>query len=382
MRTSMRVKQFLAPALLTLAVMGLGTGCAAAKNAASGSCDASLTAKFDAFKGAVSALSTAEASITSSVALACVNIAKDLNPTATLPTVTAGQAVSDTDTKTACDAASAAITKAKADGGLTVTLAYSAPECTVDESAQVNCSAECNASASCTAPDIKTACEAGHLSGGCDGTCSGTCSVAVDASATCSGTCNGTCEGTCNGQTGTAGNGVACNGTCSAGCKGNCEATASADAKCTGSCKGSCTVDFTAPKCDVAITPPKCDAAADCNAGCSGSASLNATCSKPQVSVVITGGASATLQTTLTNNLPAILQVAAQGQLAATSVATLGTTALNVATAFGTEAGCAITYGADFATKLTAAATASVNVQASFSASASVSGSASGSSSH
>lgn len=387
MRTSMRVKQILAPTFLTLAVLGLGTGCSDAAKALGGECGSgdagvSLTAKFDAFKGAVDALGTAEASITSKVALACVNIAKDLDPTADVPTVTAGQKVSEADTKKACDAASAAIVKVKADGNLTVTLAYSAPVCTVDAKAQVDCNANCNVSASCTAPDIKTACEPGHLSGGCSGACEGTCTANVEASATCSGTCNGTCEGTCNGQAGTAGNGVACNGTCSAGCKGTCEATASADVKCEGSCKGSCDVAFTAPKCDVAITPPKCDAAADCNAGCNGSASLKATCTKPEVSVVIAGGASATLETTLKTNLPAILEVAAQAKLAADSVATLGTTAISLVGAFTAEAGCAVKYGADFATKLTAAATASVNVQASFSASASVSGSASGSTSH
>src|SRR5512142_1403365 len=104
MRTSMRIKHFLAPTLLTLAAMGLGTGCSDAAKALAGECGsgdagASLSAKFDAFSDAVTALTSVEGKITSSVAAACVGIAKDLGSTATLPTVTAGTTVSDTDTK-------------------------------------------------------------------------------------------------------------------------------------------------------------------------------------------------------------------------------------------------------------------------------------------
>ena len=269
MRKSMRVKHFVAPALLTLAAMGLGTGCSSAKNALAGNCGtgdagASLTAKFDAFKAAVTDLNDVQGTITSKVAIACVNIAKGLDSTtnASLPTYTDGQVVSSTDTDTACKAASAAITKIKANGAVTIAVVASAPSCTVDASAQVDCSAKCNVSASCTPPTVEASCSPANLSGTCSATCSGSCTVEAKVAATCDGTCNGTCEGTCNGQTGTAGNGVACNGTCSAGCKGECKAAAGATASCTGTCSGGCSVKYTAPKCDVLLrrlrlaTPP------------------------------------------------------------------------------------------------------------------------------
>ncbi len=135
MRKSMRIKHFVAPALLTLAAMGLGTGCSSAKNALAGATNcgtgdagASLTAKFDAFKAAVTDLNDVQGTITSKVAIACVNIAKGLDSTtnASLPTYTDGQVVSSTDTKTACDAATAAITKIKANGAVTIAVVASA----------------------------------------------------------------------------------------------------------------------------------------------------------------------------------------------------------------------------------------------------------------
>jgi hypothetical protein len=383
MRTSMRVKHFLAPTLLTLAAMSLGTGCSEAKKLAGGECGSgdaglSLNAKFEAFSGAVNALTSVEGRITSSVAMACRNIAKDLGaPDADLPTVTAGQTVSEADTKKACNLASSLIATAKA--GATVQIVASLPKCEVDASAQLECNADCNVSASCTPPTLETACQPGHLSGGCSGSCEGTCTVQASATAACTGTCNGKCEGTCAGQTGTAGNEVACNGTCEGTCKGECTAEISGSATCTGECKGSCTAEFTAPKCDVKMTPPACEAAADCNAGCDGSASLKASCTPPSVTVVVTGTADTKLQDTLKANLPALLEIKAQAELAGQAVVNLGETAGEVASAFTAEVGCAVKYGADFATKLTAAASASVNVQASFSASASVSGSASSS---
>ncbi len=382
MRTSMRVKHFLAPTLLTLAAMGLSTGCSDAAKALAGECGsgdagASLSAKFDSFSAAVTALTSVEGKITSSVAGACVKIAQDLGSTADLPTVTDGQTVSDADTKKACDAAVAAIGTAKA--GATITVTYSAPACEVDASAQLDCNAKCNVSADCTPPTLEGACEPGHLSGQCSGSCEGSCTAQLTAAATCSGTCNGTCEGTCNGQTGTAGSGVACNGTCEGSCKGECTAEVTGSATCSGECKGSCSVDFQAPKCDVKMTPPSCEAAADCNAGCDGSASLKASCTPPAVTVVVTGTADTKLADTLKANLPALLQIKAQGELAGQAVVDLGTRAVSVASALTAEAGCVAKYGADFAGKLTASAQASVNVQASFSASASVSGSASSS---
>ncbi len=383
MRTSMRVKHFLAPTLLTLAAMSLGTGCSDAAKALAGECGsgdagATLTAKFDAFSAAVTALTEVEGRITSSVALACIGIAKDLGANqADLPSVTAGQTVAKEDTDKACNLAAQLIGTAKANA--TVEIVYSAPSCEVDAKAQLDCSADCNVSAGCTAPTLEASCEAGKLSGQCSGSCEGSCTAQLTAAAACEGTCNGTCEGNCNGQAGTAGNGVACNGTCDGNCKGECTAEISGSATCSGSCKGECSVEFQAPKCDAKLEPPECSAAADCNAGCDGSASLKATCTPPIVTVKVTGAADATLENTLKANLPALLQIKAQGELAGQAVVDLGARAAGVATALTAEAGCVAKYGADFAAKIQASAQASVNVQASFSASASVSGSASSS---
>jgi hypothetical protein len=95
----------------------------------------------------------------------------------------------------------------------------------------------------------------------------------------------------------------------------------------------------------------------------------------------VSGSASATLKTTLETNLPVLVQVAGQAQVALTAVEGIATGMGNV-TASLTSAGVAcagelVTFGG----QVTTAVAASLNVQASFSASVSVSGSATGSTS-
>jgi len=387
MTKSMRVKHFVAPALLTLAALGLGSGCSSAKNALGGdSCgkgDSGLNVSMHAMSTAVADLQALEADVTGSVALACASIAKDLGSATADPTkFKAGTKASSDDINTACNDAKAQLNTAlTAAGSGAVTVSVIAPSCEVDVSAQLDCQANCNAEVNCTAPDVTAQCDPGHLSGSCDATCTGSCTVTGTAAASCTGTCEGTCSGNCTGQaasgtgTATTANGQ-CNGTCDGTCQGSCKATASATAKCDGSCSGSCSVAIKAPSCDVALTPPKCDAAANCNAGCDGSASAKMVCTKPSVSVTVTGTASASLKTTLETNLPLLVQVAAKGKVAATSIAAIATTAVDVGGQLTAQGAACLSAAASFAGQVTAAASSSVNVSASFSASASVSGSA------
>jgi len=392
MMKSMRVKHFVAPTLLTLAALGLGSGCSSAKNALGGgtcgSADSGLNASIEVFGKAVADLQAVETEVTGSVALACANIAKDLGSTTVDPSkYSAGSKASKDDVDAACNEAKAKLSAAlTAAGSGAVTVNVVAPSCKVDASAQLNCQAKCNAEVHCEAPDLKAQCDPGHLSGGCTGSCTGSCTVEASASAACTGTCEGTCNGNCTGQA-SSGTGQAttangsCNGTCDGTCQGKCTAEISGSATCSGSCTGSCDVEFTAPTCNIALKPPSCTAAADCNGGCDSSASVKAVCTKPSVSVTLTGSASATLKTTLETNLPALVQVAAKAKLAATAVEGIATGAADVLAGMKAEGASCLSAAASFAGNASAAASSSVNVSASFSASASVSGTATGSSS-
>lgn len=373
MRISM--KHFVAPTLLTLAAMGVGTGCSDAKNAA-GSC--SLSASVDAFGEATAKLTALEASVTSSVGLACAHIATDLGSTKTF-NFTAGTKAESADVQAACDEATLQLNtafEAAGTGGVKVVVVP--PKCEVDASAQLDCQASCNAEAKCEAPSIEAECDAGNLSGTCSAECKGSCTVTADVAATCSGSCSGTCDGTCTGQAGTTSNGGACEGTCEGKCKGDCKVEGTAAASCTGSCSGGCSVAYTAPKCSVALKEPSCTASADCNAGCKSSASFDAKCTKPAITVEVSATANAKLKSTLETNLPVLVQLTAQFDVAKdalTGVATaMGKVATNLSSA---GAGC-VQAAANFTANATAAAKASANVSVSFSASASVSGKASG----
>lgn len=375
MRTSMRIKHFLAPTLLTLAAMGLGTGCSDAKDAVGGTC--SLSASVEAFGQASANLTALEASVTSSVGMACANIAKDLGSTKTF-NFTQGQKASSEDVKAACDEASVQLDAAfTAAGSGAVKVVVVPPRCEVDASAQLNCQAKCNAEAKCDPPSITAACDPGNLSGTCSAQCTGSCTVTGSAAATCSGSCSGTCEGTCTGQagTGTTTNG-ACDGTCEGTCKGECKVTGEAAASCTGSCSGGCSVEYTAPKCAVALKKPECSAAADCNGGCESNASFKATCTKPAVTVEVSGSASANLKTTLEANLPVLVQLTAQFDVAKGALQGVATAMGNVAANLSSAGAGCLQAATDFAANATAAAEASVNVSVSFQASASVSGNA------
>ena len=176
MRTSMRVKHFVAPALLTLAALGLGTGCSSAKNALGGTCggDSGLSASLDAFGTAVTNLQTLEANVTGTIGAACAKIATDLGSTKTLASFTPGQKASSDDVTAACTEANAqlkAAFSAATNAGATVTVTVTPPVCEVDASAQLQCQANCNVEANCTTPDITAESDPGNLSGTCSAQC-------------------------------------------------------------------------------------------------------------------------------------------------------------------------------------------------------------------
>jgi len=120
-------------------------------------------------------------------------------------------------------------------------------KCTIDASAQADCSA--NGTLSCKGPKAQ-----------CEGSCSGNCQL--DVAASCSGTCRGTCSGTCSVQDSN-GN---CAGACDGDCQGSCELAAGGS--CSGVCEGSC--EFEAASCDGGFEA-KCEASADANVECTAS---------------------------------------------------------------------------------------------------------------
>jgi hypothetical protein len=111
---------------------------------------------------------------------------------------------------------------------------------------------------------------------------------------------------------------------------------------------------------------------ADCQAGCEGQANLEAECTPP--TVTIEGDVDATFVATLQANFPAILQIAAEGKLAAEAAVDIAASAVKIAG--NATASCAAAVAA-VAAQLEAAANASASVSASVSVSADVSGSAS-----
>jgi hypothetical protein len=158
--------------------------------------------------------------------------------------------------------------------------------CDVQAGAQVDCGASADLTCTGTAPSLN-----------CTGTCQGECDLT--AAATCSGTCNGTCNGTCSVKNADG----SCAGSCSGTCQGTCKLEAAGT--CSGSCKGQCTYKPATASCDASaqahctakagasvdckgsctgtVTPPS--ASAECTASAKADASVNATCTPPQLSV-------------------------------------------------------------------------------------------------
>ena len=127
---------------------------------------------------------------------------------------------------------------------------------------------------------------------------------------------------------------------------------------------------YTAPTCEGELTPPTCNLDADCEAGCKGQGSLQATCTPPKIQVLTSGDAA--LIATLQTNLPAILNVAVQGKLVAQAATDVASAADHVGTAVADSAACAVKYGATFVTQLGGAVAASTTISVSISVSVSV----------
>jgi len=381
---------------------GLAQGCSAAED---GVCE--FDAQIEGFTASVDGLVQAEAELRAELAYACAQIAGD-------DSVGENNDATSDDVTALCASASVAI-DAQVDAGLTIV--YVAPVCEVNFQAQASCEAECTAEFECEGGEIEARCEGGEVSYTCEGSCeaSGRCeataqapSVACEGSCSgsctgsCEGTCNGSCEGTCNGKcegecsggTDAEGN---CNGECTGECQGSCEGSCSGSCggSCMGSCEGSCEVqpggvsaecegefrcdvscdgEVSAPKCSGSVEPITCEGDAGCNADCQASASADASCTEPTVTV--SGGADAEVVADIKANLGTILEVS--GKLESLVGAFAATAQAGGRVVGELTGGCAVTWASELEAKLSAAASASANVSFSVQASAEVSGSASG----
>jgi hypothetical protein len=312
-----------------------------------------IKGQFQAFAQAGSDLSVVANGAMLDVAVACENIARDMDADA--DKVTAAEGMSGADAvKAWCDLATAQI-KAKfgASGELKATLAidFQPPVCTASVEAAASCSGGCSASAECDAMAEPPKCEGGKLTveckgscsgeanasvsctGKCDAKCSGACSAKADVAVDCKGKCDGTCEaggmtdgtgiqadgscdGTCSGTCTYAADfePPMCEGTCEGSCEGTCEAEAGVKFTCDGECDG----EFEAPKCEGGKLELSCDVDAECKANCEASASAKAECQPPQLAITyeVAGNLTADAQVqieagiaSLKANLPNLLVV-------------------------------------------------------------------------
>ncbi len=360
--------------------MALTSGCSQASNLV---CDPTLEATGQAVQGAMTSMITASSGMRAAMAVACAGIVTDLGGTP--PAVGDGTMVTDAVMQQACTMAQAAITKA----GTTV-LVPEGGSCQVDAQAQFNCESQCDVTHMCTTPTVVARCTPAELSGTCSGDCEAmaVCEGSATVMANCQGSCAATCTGTCTGGdcagtcAGAASTGPCsqtcvgqCAGTCTGTCDGDCTIASGAMVTCgaEATCRGGCSVAYTQPFCEATLNPPKCTLNANCEAACEGQGSFSATCTPPGILVVSSTG-STMLQATLQKNLPAILNVIAQGKLVAQAAVNVAGAAQNLATQLEDSAACAVIFGAEFATQVQAAVAASTTITVSVQASVSVSG--------
>ena len=356
---------------MIIAVLGtLSSNC---DEIAEGACEADLLASIDSLNEASMDFVEAAESLKLEVATACVAIATDLEVDG-VPTVSAE--MTDEEVRQACELAEGAI-QAEIDAGVTVEVVVEGGRCEVAAEAQFDCEAGCTVEGECDPGTVEVRCDPGELSVECEGSCDvdAYCQGSAEVAANCSGSCSGGCTGTCDGD---AVEGASCAGVCEGSCTGECEITADAGIDCGADvrCRGGCTGTATAPSCEAELEPPSCDIEADCQAGCDGQASFEAECTPPTVAVVIDGGAHANLASTLTTNLPALINgFRHKGQLLVDAAGYVVTSAGNVANDLAASAVCVAAVGAEVAGNLAVVAEASASVSVSFEASVSVSGS-------
>ena len=137
-----------------------------------------------------------------------------------------------------------------------------------------------------------------------------------------------------------------------------------------------CTGTATAPECEANLEPPSCMIDAECSAACEGQASFEAECTPP--TVTITGFADAMVQARVTDNLPAILEVFAKGQLAAEAAVDVGGQAVGLVGEISAAGTCALKLGdaswPSSVLRRTASASVNVSVMASASCNAEATG--------
>lgn len=239
--------------------------------------------------------------------------------------------------------------------GAALKIDYKPAVCTVNVEAAASAAAKCEAKAEA---DVSVRCE-----GVCQGTCSGG----------CSGTCSGTCDGTCDGKAGTAGTAAQCEGQCQGTCEGSCSATC--EGSCSGGCEGHASVD----------------ADASCQAKAEVTASVDAKCSEPELTIEFDAGVVVDKSkvdmavAAIKAGLPRMLQVKAriEGPVAAafktwaTASANLAKAGRDLYASLGDQARC-VTGQIAAAGKMLGSIQASLDIQVSVSVEASASAGASG----
>lgn len=359
-----------------LATVWLVGGTACLENTPPGVCSANIVAEVESLTTAADSLMAAADGLKLDVATACYNIATDLGQT-DLPAVSAE--MTDEDIETICTAALTAI-NAELDAGLTVDVLVQGGYCEIDAEAQLSCEAECQIEGECDPGSIETRCDPGYLSVMCDGECQANawCEGSVEVEANCTGECAGMCKGQCDAAD-TPEEGLECAGLCEGTCTGECHIAADANIDCGAEvrCRGGCSVEGRLPVCRTTIEEPYCDVDADCNAGCQGQASFEATCHEPEVFVVVTGGINPEAFTaTIEENLPALIEAfKLYSPIIVEQATATAEAAARVANAAGETTLCNVLVAGDTALALAGAATASATISVSVSVSVDVSAS-------
>jgi hypothetical protein len=337
-----------------------------------GVCSADLQAKVASLTAASEALIAASDGLKEEVATACYNIASDLD----VPDIEPVPAeITDDYVNTICTAAATAINEQVA-AATAVDVIVQGGYCTVDAQAQLDCEAECQIEGECDPGSIETRCDPGYLSVECNGACEADawCEGSVEFEANCNGQCSGMCKGQC-GDVATPAEGQECTGVCNGTCTGECHLAADADLECGASvrCRGGCTTDYQAPRCETTIEEPVCNVDADCNAGCQGQASFEATCTEPEVLVVVTGDVDEDFVSTMTENFPAIYNAfVTYGPTILEQAAAVATAAADVANAAGENALCNFLVTVDTSAALLGSYNAYTSVQVTVDVSVSV----------
>lgn len=275
-------------------------------------------------------LRQAAARLEASVAMACANIAADLDADIqTLPAYDGSGKAS----REACTLAAAALTRLQSDLSAKLFVESRPPVCESSLDNFTQCATECDPTL--TPATVDAVCASGKLTGQCNGECHGECTVRGNVA--CKGYCTGTCEGACSSNFSGRCEG-ACKGTCDGKsaygpCDGTCigECTAHAAGRCGGTCEGQCLGACAASttgtcdgpcsgKCSGKLKDANCSEQiqskrlnAECKAKCDAKATTDLDCKTPQVNIHLESDQAPAqldaLRATLTANLATLLSV-------------------------------------------------------------------------